>query len=172
MLPSNIEAEVREILLTKGRDGWLRIGECEKEYVAKTKTGENKGTRRQKFYRFRKRVERKKVKDFQYISLPKNVAFIGLDSANPSSIESFVSEDKKLRSLKKSLGFFDWLEHRAERKQLEKEKFDLDLDLEACVLEHMFIMREGDWSPGIEAKLYKKCRRLLKDKYPSIVHEN
>lgn len=173
MIPSNINDEMRGILERKGKGGWLRVSEAEEAYVELTPVDENKGTRRTTYYRWRKTVEKGRAKGFQYVPLPKNRAYIGLDSADPRIVESAISEDKNIRrSIKDALGFFDWLEHRAERKRLEKEKKLFNLELEICVLEHMMYTNEGDRTPETKLKLYKKCRSLLKDKYPSVVHES
>ena len=90
MLAANIETEVREILQKKGKGGWLRVSQCAKLYA------NGNASKETKFYRWRKQVEKGKVKGFQVVSLPGNIVFIGLDSADPHVIESFVSEDKKL----------------------------------------------------------------------------
>jgi len=97
MLLGNIEAKVREVLLKKGRGGWLRVQECAKEIAYDPIAEKWNGTKRTNFYRFRKKVEKKKVKGFQVVNLPKNISFIGLDSADPSVIESFISKDRRVR---------------------------------------------------------------------------
>lgn len=90
MLAANIENEVREIPQKKGKGGWLRVGQCAKLYAKGNASEETK------FYRWRKQVEKGKVKDFQVVPLPGNISFIGLESADPHVIESFISEDKKV----------------------------------------------------------------------------
>lgn len=103
MLPSNIETEVRKIL--QKHDGWLRVEQCAKEYA------KGNGTKRTNFYRWRKKVEKGKVKGFQVLNFPHNVSFIGLESADPKALESFVFEDKKVSLSVKSSEFMFYLEH-------------------------------------------------------------
>jgi hypothetical protein len=117
MLATNIEQEVKEILEKKGKGGWLRVSECAKIY------GKDDESRETKFYRWRKKVEKGKTANFQVLKLPGNISFIGLSSADPKVLESLISEDKKLaKSVKSGLGFFEWLNKRAERKRLEEEQ--------------------------------------------------
>ncbi len=88
MLATIIEVEVKEILESKGRAGWLRVGECAKLYARGNASKETK------FYRWRKKVEKGKVKGFQVLVLPGNISFIGLESADPTTIRSIISENK------------------------------------------------------------------------------
>ena len=89
MLAANIESKVKEILETKGKSGWLRTSECAKLYA------DNNASEETRFYRWRRQVEKKKVKGFQVVKLPNNMSFIGLDSADPKALEALISEDKK-----------------------------------------------------------------------------
>jgi len=90
MLAPNIETEVRGILRKKGKGGWLRVSQCAKLYARGNASKETK------FYRWRKQVEKGKVEGFQVLPLPGNISFIGLESADPRTMKSFISEDKKL----------------------------------------------------------------------------
>jgi hypothetical protein len=129
MLATNIESKVEEILKKKGKGGWLRVAECAKEYGLDPSTGERNASRETKFYRWRKQVEKGKVEGFRILKLSGNISFIGLDSANPQLIKSFMVEDKEiLRSVKSGLGFFDWLERRAERKERENLEREARID--------------------------------------------
>lgn len=122
MLATNIETEVRKILEKKGKKGWMRTHNCAKEYA------NNNGSRETKFYRFTKKVEKGKVPGFQVLLFPKNISFIGLDSADPQIIESLLEQDKKARrSIKSGFGFFEWLKHRNEQKTLEEERVRKEL---------------------------------------------
>lgn len=89
MLAANIESRVKEILETKGKGGWLRTSECAKLYADGNKSEETK------FYRWRRQVERGKVRGFQVVKLPNNITFIGLDSADPRILEALISEDRR-----------------------------------------------------------------------------
>ena len=89
MLPANIESKVKEILETEGKGGWLRTNQCSKRYA------KGNASERTKFYRWRRQVEKKKVKGFQVMKLPNNISFIGLDSADPKVLEALISEDRK-----------------------------------------------------------------------------
>jgi len=133
MLPSNIEQEVAEIL---GKNkGWLRTEECAEKYAKGDKT------KRTQFYRWRRKVESGKVKNFQIVKLPGNISFIGLCSADPQKLEGFISEDKRMKAAQSGkglFGFFVWLERRAKRQRREKieeeiarlapiaERYDID----------------------------------------------
>ena len=115
MLATNIESEVRRIL-AKSKGGWLRVSECAKEFAKENASEETR------FYRWRKKVEKGKVLGFQVVKLPGNISFIGLDSADPKTLESLIFEDKKTKlNFEKGLNFFDWWEKRAERKKWERE---------------------------------------------------
>lgn len=122
MLATNIETEVRKILEKKGKKGWMRTHDCAKEYA------NNNGSRETKFYRFTRKVEKGKVPGFQILLFPKNISFIGLDSADPQIIESLLEEDKKARrSIKSGFGFFQWWKHRDEQNRLEEERVRKEL---------------------------------------------
>jgi hypothetical protein len=117
MLATNIETEVRKILEKKGKKGWMRTHDCAKEYA------NNNGSRETKFYRFTKKVEKGKAPGFQVLLFPKNISFIGLDSADPKIIESLLERDKKARrSIKSGFGFREWWKDRSERKSREEER--------------------------------------------------
>jgi hypothetical protein len=100
MLPTNIEKKVAQILEKKGKAGWLRVQECTKEYAKEYVKDPTTGVTREtinaseetKFYRWRKQVEKNKVKGFQILKLPGNISFIGLEDANPSAIKSMMEE--------------------------------------------------------------------------------
>lgn len=119
MLVANIEKEVRKILEKEGKGGWLRVAECAKKFA------KGDASKETKFYRWRKQVEKRKVPGFQTVPLPKNVVFIGLDSADPRVIESFISEDKKFqRSAKTGFGFWERRRQKTleEKRQKDKER--------------------------------------------------
>lgn len=156
MLVANIETEVREILEKKGRSGWLRVGECAKEYGRDPITGKTNKSRETKFYRWRKKVEKSQVKGFQVLNLPGNISFIGLESADPRAINSFISKDKRiLRSVRSGFGFFEWLDRRAERKEREI------LELRARIAARMEIIESGEqFTHGkFEEALHKHRRK-------------
>jgi len=103
----------------------MRVNECSKKYAQKNPSLQTK------FYRWLKQVEKRKVKGFQSLKLPNNISFIGLESADPRAIESFISEDKKIsRSIKASFGFFEWLKWRKEYADAKREKELKELDAE------------------------------------------
>lgn len=123
MLAPNIDSEVKALLEKKGRGGWLRVQECSKEYAKDPMTGAVNRSLETKFYRWLRQVEKKKIPGFQNLKLPGNISFIGLESSDPKTLESLISEDKKLaRSAKSSFGFFEWLNQRAERKRHEEKE--------------------------------------------------
>ncbi|MFX1355427.1 MAG: hypothetical protein ACFFGP_15850 [Promethearchaeota archaeon] len=78
MLPRNIETEVKEIL--QKHDGWLRVEECARAYA------KGNGSKRTKFYRWRRQVEKGKVEGFQILKFLNNVVYIGLKSADPNRV--------------------------------------------------------------------------------------
>jgi hypothetical protein len=101
MSPSNktleISIEVKKILDKYGRNGWLRVGECEKRFLKLTPFPQNTskserdralGTRHTNFYRWRKKVEDGDIEEFQYVSLGKNISFIGLKNADPITLKT------------------------------------------------------------------------------------
>lgn len=116
MLATNIEKEVKEILEKKGKGRWLRTDECAKTY------GKGNDSRETKFYRWRKEVEKGKVRNFQVIKFSNNITFIGLKSADPKILESLISDKKITSSHKSGLGFFEFFDRRAERNRLEEER--------------------------------------------------
>jgi len=120
MLPSNIESEVEKIL--KRNNGWLRTEECAKAY------SNNDGTKRTEFYRWRKKIEKGKIKGFQVIKFPNNISFIGLEKSDPEALKRLLTNDKKIsRLLKSGFGLFDYIKWRSERKKHEKEKAEREL---------------------------------------------
>lgn len=162
MLPGNIKhtkldrisVEVKGVLEKKGKEGWLRVGECEKEYVARTPLGENKGTRRTEFFRWRKQIGNK-VKGFQVVELPKNIVFIGLDSANPHIIESFIVKNKNLRpSIKIGFGLFDYLRWRKEYGDKKSDEKIRRLEMEGNIILEKMQLSEDD------PKFLKKCKEI------------
>jgi hypothetical protein len=134
MLATNIRQRVVEIIKAKGKGGWIRVQECAKEYAEAAKINpkikENPESRMTKFYRFRKQVEKGKVEGLKVLLLAGNISFIGVSSADPQVIEKIISENKKAeRNVKTGLGFYDWWEHRAERK---REALAKELDALTC----------------------------------------
>ena len=115
--------EIKQIIEKKGKAGWLRTEECAKEYSRDPLTKQPDDSRRRKFYRIRKQIEKGKEKGLQIQLLPGNISYTGLSSADPKIIEEFIFDNKKASlNVKTGLGFFAWLETRAERKQLERDK--------------------------------------------------
>ena len=87
MLPSNIETEVKEIL--KKRGGWCRTEECAKVYA------KGNMTKRTRFYRWRKKVDKGKVDGFQHLPLGfNNISYIGLQSADPNKLLESIMSDR------------------------------------------------------------------------------
>ena len=139
MLAPNIEDEVKAVLEKKGKSGWLRVYECAKQY------GKKDPSRETKFYRWRKKVEKGKVRGFQVLKLPGNISLIGLESADPKTIESLISEDKNLaRSVKSGFGFFEWLNRRAEMKRQEREYENAEFDREKREYEYRQACRHAE----------------------------
>jgi len=127
MLAANIEEQIKEIIEKKGKAGWLRTQKCANEYADlaanKPWIKETRESRKTKFYRWYKKVKKGKVKSFQVVMLPGNISFIGLKEANPQMIEALISEDKEVkRNVETGHGFFNWLERRAQRKSLERQR--------------------------------------------------
>jgi len=115
MIATNIESKVKKILENSG--GWLRVSECAKQFA------EGNASEETRFYRWRKQVEKSKVKGFQALKLPGNISFIGLDSADPKTLETLISEDKKAaNSIRSGFGFWAYLNQREERKDKEKQE--------------------------------------------------
>jgi len=136
MLAANIETEIRKILKGKAKAGWLRVGECAKEYARDPETGGRNGSRETAFYRWRKKVEKGKVEGFQVLKLPGNI----------------------LRSVESGLGFFDWLERRAERKerQMERKRLELRARMDA----RWEMIESGEEFSNVKfAKILHKCRK-------------
>ncbi|MEM2386343.1 MAG: hypothetical protein QXO67_05100 [Candidatus Bathyarchaeia archaeon] len=77
--------EVKEILENHGRKGWLPVKECEERYI-KLDAGEKEETRRRRFYRMIKDIDKGKINDLQHIVLGKK-AWIGLREANPKDLK-------------------------------------------------------------------------------------
>lgn len=61
MLAANIETEIKQIIEKKGKEGWLRVQECANEYAKDPVTKQFNGSRKTKFYRVRKQIEKGKV---------------------------------------------------------------------------------------------------------------
>ena len=123
MIPGNIESEIKQIIKTKGKDGWLRMQECAKEFAKDPRTKKHNSSRRTEFYRLRKQIGKGRVEGLKVLLLPGNVSYIGLSSADPKFVEKLISEDKKVsRNVKTGFGFFEWRERIAQRKQLEHDK--------------------------------------------------
>jgi hypothetical protein len=141
MLAANKEHEIKLIIEKYGKGGWLRVQECAKEYAKDPKTKVFNESRKTDFYRIRKRIEKGKVEGLKVVLLPGNKSFIGLNSADPSVIEGFISEDKKTtRSVKTSLSIFGWLDNRAERRKMEIRRLECDL---AAIHEQIELEMEG-----------------------------
>ena len=122
-----MEEQVKGIIERKGEAGWLRTQECANEYadlaVGKPWIKETRESRKTKFYRWYRKVKNKKVEGFQVLMLPGNISFIGLDGANPETIETLISGDKRTKpNFESGRGFFNWWERRAERKSLERQR--------------------------------------------------
>jgi len=120
MLPSNIEQQVSKIL--QRNNGWIRKEQCAKQYARDSLTGKIDGTKRTRFYRWAKQIEKGKVKDFQIIKFPGNISYIGFKSSDPKVLDSLISENKKLAdSVKSGFGFFEWLRDRSDKAEFNKK---------------------------------------------------
>ncbi len=151
---ASIESKVRDVLEKKGKGGWLRASECAKLFAKGDASLETK------FYRWRKQVGKNKVSGFQAIKLAGNISFIGLDSADPKVIESFVSENKKiLQSVKSGYGVFEWLERRAERKEQQRKKRRRELEAEREAITEIINFCE-ECSQEKEWEIRKKWKKL------------
>jgi len=109
MLPSNIESEVKNILVKNGKSGWLRTGKCEEEYLKLFQSQSEKNTAHVRFYRFTKDIQKKKHEGFQVLKFPGNISYIGLEAANPTilkELEEKPSIDKKSAYVDVLLGYF------------------------------------------------------------------
>ena len=95
MLSDNIEKKVREILKTQSKGGWLRTNVCANLFA--------KGnlSKKTKFYRWKLNIEKGKVEGFQIVHFPKNVSFIGLNSANPKTLEEIAKTEENSKNGKK-----------------------------------------------------------------------
>ena len=72
-------------------------------------------------------------------------------------------DNKDKTDRKNSVGFFGWLERRAERKAREKAEKLLSMEAEGLALMEEAEMIEDEWTPEKAAKLRQKYRKLLKD---------
>jgi len=162
MLAPNIDSEVKALLEKKGKGGWLRAQECSKEYAKDPITGALNHSSQTKFYRWRKQVEKGKIPGFQIFKLPGNFSWIGLESSDPKTLESLISEDRKLtRSAKSSFGFFEWLNQRAARKRHE-EKERRKQHLLGKIHYQELLAETNPETLGIYKKVAKKDREMLR----------
>jgi hypothetical protein len=153
MLSDNIEKKVREILETQGKGGWLRTNDCANLFA------KGNATKKTTFYRWRRDIEKGKVKGFQIVQLPKNVSFIGLDSSSP----------KKLQELKETCGPPNFIGQGVEKKE-ENEKVNLELRIRQCKMDIRRLQREyyrtqpqknsNTQIPfDVQVEIEKKCRK-------------
>jgi len=155
MLAANIsciEDRVRAIIEKKGKAGWLRVNECSKFYAEEPITRAINETERTNFFRWHKKVEKGKIDGFQVLKLPGNISFIGLKSADPNAIESFISEDKRMSRSAKNFGFFEWLKWRDERKDKERRicKYRVAVGRERLYLLTQFDVGDGEFTRRLE----------------------
>jgi hypothetical protein len=87
----SIEDEVRSIIEKKGVEGWMRVGQCAREYEVLREGNYN--TRKTRFYRWRTQVEKGKVGNFQILKFPNNLSFIGHSNSNPKKLASLLAND-------------------------------------------------------------------------------
>ena len=78
--------EIKQILEKHGKNGWLRLKECEKLFV-KLNPHEKPLTRRRRFYRLVKQIDNGKITDLQHVEIGKK-AWIGLKEADPSALKA------------------------------------------------------------------------------------
>jgi len=78
--------EIKQIIEKHGKNGWLRIKECEK-YFIKHKPNENPETRHRRFYRLIKKIKEGKINELQHVEIGKK-AWIGLKEADPSALKA------------------------------------------------------------------------------------
>ena len=78
--------EIKQILEKHGKNGWLRLKECEKLFV-KLNPHEKSLTRHRRFYRLVKQIDNGKITDLQHIKLG-DYAWIGLKEADPSTLKA------------------------------------------------------------------------------------
>ena len=170
MLPSNNEFEIKRIIEENGKDGWLRTEECATKFAKDPTTQKYNHSRRTKFYRIRKQIEKGKVEGLKVLLLAGNISYIGLSSADPKVIGDYVSEDKKAsRNVKTSLKFYEWWERRADRKKLERKEEAEQIDLELLIISARRRKRQminelnlKDWenlSIDKEREIDASCRR-------------
>jgi ribosomal protein S18 len=161
MLATNIDKRVHDKLTKRGQNGWLRTKECATEYAKDDLTKKVNASEMTKFYRWLKKVEKGKAEGFQVVKLPGNVSFIGLSSADPKVLDSFISEDKKVkRSVKSGFGFFAWLKYRDER---ERKKLDESIAQRQCRIDasHEYEHLRYD-DPEFHKKveeIHERCRK-------------
>jgi len=161
MTPSDIGNKMRDFLEKK--DGWAGVEDCAKAYSMDPIKKKIDFSKRRKFYRWRKQVGKGKVEGFRVVPIQRRT-FLGLTSADPSLLKSFLDKDKSLqRSFQNSLGFWGYWDRRAERKAREKAKKLLSLKAECYALIEETNMIEDEWTPEKVAKLRQKYRKLLKD---------
>jgi hypothetical protein len=112
MLAANIEKRTKEIIKSKGKDGWIRVQKCANEFAKDVENNprikDTAESRKTKFYRFRKKIKNGRVEGLKVLSLPGNISYIGLSSADPRVIEGFIDHDKEtLRNVKTGVGFLE-----------------------------------------------------------------
>jgi hypothetical protein len=169
MLAANIETRIREILEKSGKGGWLRVQECANEFARDPVTKKINSSQKTKFYRWRKKVEKKQVEGFQICKLQGNMSFIGLDSADPKIISSELAKDANTdRSIRRGFGFWDWIMHRSERKErAKKEKIRRYRRLQYYNMEEFFAIRIRHYKQQINDKhmpgFAKRAEENLKD---------
>lgn len=176
MLPSNIESEIKEILEKKGKAGWLRMRECEKEYLklkgkprkdegTVKQSGERQGTLHVRFYRWTTKVEQKKVEGFQILKFPNNMSYIGLATADPSSLDSMIAKNEHLAA--RTLSFHDAIvfQYLRELKEIRR------IDASVSSLEAMKRIRSliADFSGFLPQQSMNKLRLLFDQKWKTFV---
>lgn len=88
MSTQEIEDRVRQIIESKGREGWIKATECAENYArGETRKAIDVGEKRE-FYRWLKRVMKGQVKGFQIFSLPGYHLMLGLMSADQKVAEA------------------------------------------------------------------------------------
>jgi hypothetical protein len=171
MLAANIAQRVKEIIKNKGKDGWIRVQECANEYAKDVENNpwvkEIVESRKTKFYRFRKKIEKDKVDGLKVLHLPGNVSYVGLSSADPKVIEEFISEDKKASlNVKTGMGFYDYRRWSRERDDMQRDlkerrfKYKMELWRERVYLAQFYDEDSPEYSKKLE-----KIDQGLKKKY-------